>query len=85
MPEGPMTLLKLVPPFDTLSIVEGELSGYAGFPGSDCLNGAVLRVPDGRRLMRDLASHHYILAAGEYGAQVDLLGLLFGLQVQRIA
>ena len=58
LPEGAMTLLKLVPPFDRLSVVEGELEGYAGFPGSDCLNGAILRVPDGHRLMKDLASHH---------------------------
>ena len=85
MPTGAMTLLKLVPPFNTLSVVEGELAGYAGFPGSDCLNGAVLRVPNGPRLMRDLASHHYILASGEQGAKIDLLGLLFGLQIQRIA
>ena len=82
---GPMTLLKLVPPFDRLSVVDGELEGYAGFPGSDCLNGAVLRVPNGPRLMKDLASHHYILLAGEYRAQVDLLGQLFGLKVERIA
>jgi len=79
-----MTLLKLVPPFDTLSVVAGPLRSYAGFPGSDCLNGAVLRVPDGRRLMRDLASHHYILAAGQHRAEIDLLGLLFGLKVERI-
>ena len=85
LPSGPMTLLKLVPPFDRLSVVDGELAGYAGFPGSDCLNGAVLRVPNGPRLMKDLASHHYILAAGDYRAQVDLLGQLFGLQVERIA
>jgi hypothetical protein len=85
LPEGPMALLKLVPPFETLSLVEGQIEGYAGFPGSDCLNGAVLRVPDGRRLMRDLASHHYILACGDLGAKVDLLGQLFGLKVERIA
>jgi hypothetical protein len=84
LPAGPMALLKLVPPFDTLSLVEGELAGYAGFPGSDCLNGALLRVRDGRRLMRDLASHHYILACGNLGAQVDLLGQLFALKVERV-
>ena len=30
LPEGEMTLLKLEPPFDTLSVVEGPLEGYAG-------------------------------------------------------
>jgi hypothetical protein len=84
LPQGKMALLKLVPPFDTLSLVEGEITGYAGFPGSDCLNGAVLRVSDGRRLMRELASHHYILACGDMGTQVDLLGQLLGLKVARL-
>jgi len=84
LPEGPMTLLKLQPPFDTLSVVEGDLEGYAGFPGSDCLNGAILRVPDGHRLMTELASHHYILASGRFTAAIDLLAEVFGLRVQRI-
>jgi hypothetical protein len=84
LPVGKMALLKLMPPFDTLSLVEGQLEGYAGFAGSDCLNGALLHVKDGRRLMRELASHHYILACGDLGAKVDLLGQLFGLKVERI-
>ncbi len=82
--EGEMTLLKLEPPFDTLSVVEGSLEGYAGFPGSDCLNGAVLRVPDGHRLMQELASHHYILAHGRNRAGVEMLGEVFGLAVHPI-
>lgn len=84
LPEGPMTLLKLTQPFDTLSVVEGSLEGYAGFPNSDCLNGAVLRVPNGHRLMKELSSHHYILAAGQHEAALDLLGEVFGLDVVRI-
>lgn len=84
LPEGEMTLLKLEPPFDTLSVVEGQLEGYAGFPGSDCLNGAVLRVPDGHRLMQELASHHYILAHGRDRAGVEMLGTVFGLAINPI-
>jgi hypothetical protein len=84
LPEGEMTLLKLEPPFDTLSVVEGTLEGYAGFPNSDCLNGAVLRVPDGHRLMQEMASHHYILAHGRNRAGVELLGSVFGLAINRI-
>ena len=45
LPEGEITLVKLMPPFDRWSIVEGELPKYAGFKNSHCLNGAVLRVP----------------------------------------
>ena len=82
--EGPVILLKLEPPFDTLSVVEGDLIGYAGFPNSDCLNGALLHVPDGHRLMQELASHHTILAGGHNRAGVELLGTVFGLKVKRI-
>jgi hypothetical protein len=53
-----------MPPFDRWSIVEGDLPKYAGFKNSHCLNGAVIRVPNGRRLVADLVSHHYILTTG---------------------
>jgi hypothetical protein len=84
LPEGKMTLLKLDSSLGVLSVVEGELEGYAGFAGSDCRNGALLRVPDGHHLMQGLASHHYVLAHGQDRAGVDLLGAVFGLDVQRI-
>ena len=32
-------------------MAEGQLTGYAQFPGSDCLNGGVIRVRDGHKLM----------------------------------
>lgn len=82
--QGPVTLAKLEPDFASLSIVEGELVGYAQFPGSDCLNGAVLRVSDGHRLMRELASHHAILAAGHFKADLEMVAPVFGLRVNVI-
>jgi hypothetical protein len=47
LPEGPVTLVKLVPPFDRWTLIEGELPNYVQYPGSHCLNGAVLKVPNG--------------------------------------
>ena len=64
LPEGNITLVKLMPPFDRWSIVEGELPKYAQFKNSHCLNGAVMRVPNGKRLVADLVSHHYIVTTG---------------------
>jgi hypothetical protein len=58
-------------------VIEGWLEGYAGFPGSDCLNGAVIRVPDGRKMMAELVSHHYILAQGHQQANINLLEGVF--------
>lgn len=84
MPEGPMSLVKLVPPFNRLSVTEGDLIGYAGFANSHCLNGAVLRVGDGRKLMEHLPSHHTILTCGTLGERIGLLARVFGLQVEQI-
>lgn len=81
-PVGDLTLAKLDPDFQTLSIVEGALTGYAQFPGSDCLNGAILKVPDGHRLMEQLSSHHYILAAGHHRVDIQNAARILGLNVQ---
>jgi hypothetical protein len=65
----------------TMTVVEGELTGYAQYPGSDCLNGGVIRVPDGHRLMTHLASHHYLLMTGHHAATLDLVATVFGLKL----
>ena len=84
LPVGELTLVKLRPRFDTLSVVAGELTGYAGFPGSDCLNGAVIRVPDGHALMQRLPSHHSVLFPGHDLPGLELVGQIFGLEVENI-
>jgi len=77
LPDGDVTLVKLAPPFDTLSVVEGKLEGYAQFKNSDCLNGAVLRVPDGNRLVKELASHHYIVTTGKNLSALENVAQIF--------
>jgi hypothetical protein len=81
LPTGDLTLAKLEPTLDRLVAFEGELVGYAGYPGSDCLNGGVIRVPDGHALMRRLPSHHSLLVGGHHRAGLELLGRVFGLEV----
>jgi hypothetical protein len=79
LPLGEITLVKLEPTFDSLSIFEGVLEGYAQFPGSHCLNGAVVKVNDGHRLLRELASHHYIFVKGWQRANLDNVSQILGL------
>ncbi len=83
LPEGDITLAKLHPDFDQLDAVEGSLVDYAQYPSSDCLNGAVIRVPDGRKLMDSLVSHHYVLLTGHYGQNLALVAKVFGLKVNQ--
>jgi hypothetical protein len=84
LPTGDMTLVKMKPNFDTISVAEGQLTGYAQYPGSDCLNGAVLRVADGHKLMRNLTSHHYLLTTGHNLPDMLNLAVVFGLHIETI-
>lgn len=84
LPEGPVTLAKLHPDFTTMSVAEGELTGYAQFPESDCLNGGVIRVNDGHRLMTALASHHYLLLTGHQLVNLRMIAPIFNLKVEVI-
>ena len=80
MPEGDMTLVKLMPPFDKLSVVEGEITKYAQFTDSHCLNGAVMKVPNGKRMINELASHHYILTSGHNLSDLEMISKVFDLE-----
>jgi hypothetical protein len=84
LPEGKLTLAKLGPSLDKLSVTEATLEGYVQYPNSHCLNGAVIRVPDGRRMLSTLESHHYLLLSGHLRAEIELVAAVFGWQVQII-
>ena len=82
LPEGAITMAKLQPTFDTLTVVEGALEGYAQYPGSDCLNGGIIRIPDGHRLMDRLSSHHMLLLTGHNLVDIQMIAGIFGLEVE---
>lgn len=84
LPVGPMTLVKMHPTFNMMSVAEGELTGYAQYPGSDCLNGAVLKVSDGHKLMRSLASHHYLLTTGHNLPDLVSVAKVFDLTIETV-
>jgi hypothetical protein len=84
LPVGDITLSKLGPTFENLVTVEGELTGYAGYPGSDFRNGAVIRVPDGHALMEGLPSHHSILTTGHDLPGLKIMSQVFGLTLDNL-
>ena len=84
LPEGPVTLAKLHPDMGTMTVIEGELTGYWGDPDSDCVNGGVIRVPDGHRMMTQLASHHYLLMTGHHLAALESVGAVFGIRIHAV-
>jgi hypothetical protein len=81
LPIGPVTLVKLSPTLERLSVIRGELVDYVQYPNSHCLNGGVIRVADGPNLMRHLESHHYILVTGDVSVEIDLIAPIFSLAV----
>ncbi len=84
LPVGDITLAKLLPTMDRLSMTEGQLVGYSQFPGSDCLNGGVLRVRDGRKFMQRLGSHHYLMLVGHHAVDLGFVGQVFGLKIEEM-
>jgi hypothetical protein len=84
LPEGPLTLAKIHSDFERMTVAEGELEGYAQYPGSHCRNGGVVRVNDGHRLMTRLASHHYLLLTGHQRVALETIAPVFRLVIEAL-
>ena len=84
LPEGPVTLAKLLPKLDLMSVAEGCLESYAQYANSDCKNGGVIRVKNGPELVRLLASHHYLISTGHIQSDIQMLGRIFDFDVESL-
>jgi L-fucose isomerase-like protein len=81
---GPATLAKLHPRMDKMTVAQGELARYVQFENSDCLNGGLIRVRDGHKLMDALASHHYLLLVGHHLPEIRMIAKVFGLEIEEV-
>ena len=81
LPVGPMTLAKLQPTMEKLMVMEGTLERYVQYADSDCLNGGVVRVADGHKLVNQVSSHHYLLMTGHHLNDIRMLGQIFDLGI----
>ena len=84
LPEGPVTLAKLDSTLRKMAVVEGRLERYVQFPDSDCLNGGLIRVSDGRKLMASTPSHHYLLMTGHHLEDIRWIGRALDLTIEQI-
>jgi hypothetical protein len=84
LPVGPVTMSKLDPKLDTLQVIPAVLEGYVSYPGSDCRNGGIVRVRDGRALMDRLYSHHQIFTTGDRRVELGLAARAFGLGLELV-
>ena len=81
LPEGPCTLTKLDPMLGKLMVIEGDLTKYVQYEDTDFLNGAVVRVPDGHTLMREVYSHHQCIMTGHKRRDLQIVCDVFGLDL----
>lgn len=84
LPKGDITLAKLHPTMAKWTVAEGALTGYAQYPGSDCLTGGIIKIADGQKLLKTVSSHHYLLMSGHNLADIEILSAVFGLEVEVI-
>lgn len=84
LPEGPVTLAKLDPTLSRLQVVEGDLEGYVQYPGSDCRNGAIIRVKNGYRLLESFYSHHNCIITGHRGYELKNMARAVDLEAEEL-
>jgi hypothetical protein len=83
-PVGPITLVKYQPFLNRLTVTEAELTGYIQYQDSDCLNGGIIRLKDGRSFVDNSASHHYVVVAGHQKAALQLISQIFAYELELI-
>lgn len=81
-PEGKVTLAKIDPGISKLLVVEGFLEGYVQYPGSDCRNGALIRIPNGHLFMNQLYSHHNCILIGHHKEELEFTTSIIGMNVE---
>jgi hypothetical protein len=67
-----------------MTVAEAILEGYAQFPNSDCRNGGIVRVADGRRFLSHISSHHYLVMTGRHYNNIKTLSNVFDITIDRI-
>lgn len=78
LPVGDMTLAKINPSFDRLTIIPGQLEKYVQFPGTDARNASLLHYKQGEKVMEQLPSHHQMILTGKQKASLIQIAKVFG-------
>lgn len=82
--EGPISLVKLYPDFHRMILIKATMDCYVQYPGSHCLNGAILRYANGHDVMENLCSHHILLIPGDIEPACVQLAKIFGFELVKL-
>jgi hypothetical protein len=77
-------MVKIDSTMEKIMVIEGELKGYVQYPGSDCRNGAIVKVPNGHKLMKEVYSHHQIIIPGHQHTRIECIAEVFGLEIESL-
>ena len=81
---GPMTMIKIGPLLNKILVIDSKLEGFVEYPNSHCKRGGVLRVPDGRQLIKKFYSHHQVFLLGDWKMDMLNLAKVFELEVETL-
>ena len=73
-----MTLAKINPSFDCVTIIPGKIEKYVQFPGTDARNASLLHYKQGEMVMEQLPSHHQMILTGKQKAGIIQIAKVFG-------
>ena len=81
---GPVVLAKIHADMKKITVIEGQLEKYVGYPGSDCRNGALIHYKNnsGHKVMESLSSHHAIVIQGDVAPLICQIGRVYGMEVE---
>ncbi|MBP3370980.1 MAG: hypothetical protein J6L88_00465 [Clostridia bacterium] len=84
MAMGDMTLAKINPSFDCVTIIPGKIEKYVQFPGTDARNASLLHYKQGEMVMEQLPSHHQMILTGKQKAGILQIAKVFGWETRII-
>jgi L-fucose isomerase-like protein len=84
LPVGNTTIVQLHPTLRKILVVNGVIDGYVQYPGSDCRNGALIKVDDGHSLMNSLYSHHGCIIMGNKRVEMELVARIINISTEFI-
>ena len=84
LPKGEVTIAKIDPALSKILVIEGYLEGYVQYPGSDCRNGAIIRIPNGLQLMNRLYSHHNCIITGHHSVNLQAVASILELEIDEM-
>jgi hypothetical protein len=84
MPTGPITLMKFQPYLNKISFSEAQLLDYIQYENSDCMNGGIIKVKEGKNFVDKVVSHHYVVLKGHQKAALKMIGLIYKYEIEEI-